>query len=130
MLLLPRDRQLIVLDQEAAILRDIGFISVPVPVVRIAGVVLVVVDVLVVVVRTVFLLRWTAVVVERYTDCTSVVTTVLADDATCSELPETSVVVTADGNEVGAVGGEGTVPDPALVGFECGFEREGSPLVY
>ncbi len=40
------------------------------------------------------------------------------------QLPQSGVMVAAGGHEVGAVGAEGAVPDPALVASEGGLERE------
>ena len=51
---------------------------------------------------------------------------ILADDGGGRDFPETGIVVGAHGDEIGAVGAEGAVPDPALVIFERGFERKGA----
>lgn len=40
---------------------------------------------------------------------------VLTDDAGGAELPQTGVVVAADGDQVRRVGAEGAVPHPALM---------------
>ena len=53
---------------------------------------------------------------------------ILPDDRLRVQLPQPGIVVGARGDEVRAVGAEGTVPDPALVGLEGGFERKGAGL--
>jgi len=50
------------------------------------------------------------------------VSAVLTDDLARGQLPEAGVVVAADRDEVGRIGGERTVPDPALVVGERGLE--------
>lgn len=51
---------------------------------------------------------------------------ILPDDLLAVELPEAGVVVGAGGDEVGRVGAEGAVPDPALVAGQGGLEGEGA----
>lgn len=65
------------------------------------------------------------VVVQRDADGATVVAVVLADDLLAVQLPQAGVVVGAGGDEVGRVGAEGAVPDPALVARQGGLEREG-----
>lgn len=50
---------------------------------------------------------------------------ILPDDLLAVELPEAGVVVGAGGDEVGRVGAECAVPDPALVARQGGLEGEG-----
>lgn len=50
---------------------------------------------------------------------------ILPDDLLAVELPQAGVVVGAGGDEVGRVGAEGAVPDPALVARQGGLEGEG-----
>ena len=50
---------------------------------------------------------------------------ILPYDALRRQLPQAGVVVGAGGDEVGRVGREGAVPDPALVAGEGGLERVG-----
>ena len=49
---------------------------------------------------------------------------VLANDGLRLELPQARVVVRAGRDQVGRVGAEGAVPDPALVRRQVGLERE------
>lgn len=49
---------------------------------------------------------------------------ILPDDLLAVELPQAGVVVGAGGDEVGRVGAEGAVPDPALVARQGGLEGE------
>src|SRR5690242_12779392 len=65
-------------------------------------------------------------VVERDTHRPAMVSVVLPDDTLTAQLPQPGIVVTARGNEIGAVGAKGAVPDPALVAVQGGLEGEGS----
>lgn len=49
---------------------------------------------------------------------------ILPDNLLAVELPKAGVVVGAGGDEVGRVGAEGAVPDPALVAGQGGLEGE------
>lgn len=70
------------------------------------------------------------VVVQGNANSTAMVSVVLADDLLAVQLPEAGVVVRAGGDEVGRVGAEGAVPDPALVAGQGGLERVGAgPVV-
>lgn len=53
------------------------------------------------------------------------VTVILPDDLLAVQLPQPRVVVRARGDQVGRVGAEGAVPDPALVARQGGLEGEG-----
>lgn len=53
---------------------------------------------------------------------------VLANNLLAVQLPQAGVVVGAGGDEVGRVGAEGAVPDPALVAGEGGLEGVGLGL--
>lgn len=64
------------------------------------------------------------VVIEGDTDGASVVAIVLANDLLAVELPEPGIVVGTGRHQVGRIGAERAVPDPALVAREGGLERE------
>ena len=64
------------------------------------------------------------VVIKRNAHGAAVVAVVLADDLLAVQLPQARVVVAARRDEVGAVGAEGAVPDPALVALEGRLEGE------
>lgn len=56
------------------------------------------------------------------------VAVILPNDRHGVQFPQPGVVVRAGGDEVCAIGAEGAVPDPSLVGFERGFEGESARL--
>ena len=64
-------------------------------------------------------------VVERNTDGTAMMSVVLPDDALAAELPKPSIVVRAGCHEIGRVGAEGAVPDPALMAMQRRFKGKG-----
>jgi hypothetical protein len=68
------------------------------------------------------------IVVERDADGAAVVAVVLTDDLLGVQLPQARIVVAAGRHEVGAIGAEGAVPDPALVTRQGGFEWKGARL--
>jgi len=49
---------------------------------------------------------------------------VLPDDLSRLKLPQPGIVVATDCDKVGRVGGEGAVPDPALVIFQDNIRRQ------
>lgn len=55
------------------------------------------------------------VIVQRDTHGPAMMSVVLPNDALRAQLPETSVVIGAGRDEIGAIGREGAVPDPSLV---------------
>jgi hypothetical protein len=65
-------------------------------------------------------------VIQRNAHSTSVMTIVLSDDALAAELPQARIVVTTGRHQIGAIGAEGAVPDPALMAVQCCFKGEGS----
>lgn len=65
------------------------------------------------------------VIVQSHTHSAPVVSVILPDDLLAVELPQAGVVVGAGGDEVGRVGAEGAVPDPALVARQGGLEGKG-----
>ena len=66
------------------------------------------------------------VIIQGHTHRTPVMAVILPDDLLAVELPEAGVVVGAGGDEVGRVGAEGAVPDPALVARQGGLQGEGA----
>ena len=65
------------------------------------------------------------VIIQSHTHRTPVVAIVLPDDLLAMQLPQPRVVVRARRDQVGRVGAEGAVPDPALVARQGGLEGEG-----
>lgn len=53
---------------------------------------------------------------------------VLPDDLSRLKFPQPGIVVAADCDKVGRVGGEGAVPDPALMIFQDNIRRQRSFL--
>lgn len=64
------------------------------------------------------------VVVQSNADRTTVVSIVLADNLLRLKLPETSVMIAAGGDQVGRVGAERAVPNPALVTSKRALQLE------
>jgi hypothetical protein len=64
------------------------------------------------------------VIVESNADRTTVVAIVLADNLLGLELPETSVMIATGGDQVGRVGAERAVPNPALVASKRALQLE------
>ena len=58
------------------------------------------------------------------------VSIVLPDNTLAAELPQPSIVIRAGGNKVRAISTKGTVPDPALVRAQRGFQRQRSAFLH
>jgi len=54
---------------------------------------------------------------------------VLTNNTRGAELPQTGIVVAADGDEVGGVSAEGAIPHPALVVVQHGVAGQRPPLL-
>jgi hypothetical protein len=65
-------------------------------------------------------------VVECDTNCSTVVSVVLPNNALTAKLPQSRIVIGAACNQVCTVGREGAVPHPTLVAMQCGLKRERS----
>ena len=64
-------------------------------------------------------------IIQRDTHGAAMMPIILPDNALTPQLPQPCIMVTTRSDEIGAVSAERTVPDPALVAMQGGFEREG-----
>ncbi|KAJ8106163.1 hypothetical protein OPT61_g9722 [Boeremia exigua] len=69
-------------------------------------------------------------IIQSNTHRASVVSIVLANDTLAAQLPQASVVIAARGDEVGRVGAERAVPDPALVAMKGSLKGEGGGVAF